>query len=60
VVSLALHLQGSHHGTVVSAKVVRVASRKDDPIWKFDVGVQFQQPLDDALVGEIERRAAGS
>jgi hypothetical protein len=42
---------------VVSAKVVRVTPREDDAIWKFDVGVQFEEALDEGLVGEIARRA---
>lgn len=54
---LALQLGGKHHGESVSARVIRVGARTDDPIWKFDVGVQFDVPLGDELLSEIERRA---
>jgi serine/threonine-protein kinase len=57
---LTLHWSGQHHGHNVSAVVVRVEVRQGDPIWKFDVGVRFEAPLDDALVLEIERRAAAT
>ncbi|HTQ06083.1 MAG TPA: serine/threonine-protein kinase [Polyangiaceae bacterium] len=56
-ITLSLQLQGPHHGALVHAKVVRVAARANDSIWKFDVGVQFDPPLADALVLEIQRRA---
>jgi serine/threonine protein kinase len=54
---LALQLGGKHHGESISARVIRVGARTNDPIWKFDVGVEFDLPLDDELLGEIERRA---
>ena len=57
---LTLHWSGEHHGESVNATVVRVEARRDDPIWKFDVGVRFEAPLADAFVDEIERRAAGA
>jgi serine/threonine protein kinase len=34
--------------------------RLADPIWKFEVGVRFAEPLSEALLEEIERRAARS
>jgi hypothetical protein len=36
---------------------VRVTSRGEDAIWKFDVGVQFETPLDETPVQELARRA---
>ena len=54
---LAFQIFGDQYGTVVPARVVRVGGRGDDPMWKFDVGVQFAEPLADELLAEIEKRA---
>jgi hypothetical protein len=53
---LTLQLDANQPGTELSAHVVRVTSR-DDFIWKFEVGVEFDAPLSDSLLEEIERRA---
>ncbi len=54
---LALQLYGEHRGQQVAAEVVHVEPRTEDPIWRFNVGVRFKTPLEDALMREIERRA---
>jgi hypothetical protein len=54
--SLTLQLEANHPGTELSARVVRVAPRRD-LIWKFEVGIEFDFPLADSVLGEIERRA---
>jgi serine/threonine protein kinase len=41
----------------ISAQVVRTSALAFDALWRFEVGIQFQAPLDDALLFELERRA---
>ena len=57
---LTLHVTGPFHGQDVTTEVVRVEARHNDPIWKFEVGVRFEEPLAAGLLEEIERRAARS
>jgi hypothetical protein len=54
---LTLHLTGPEEGEDVLARVVRVAPLQGS-MWKFEVGVQFDTPLPDATLREIEMRAA--
>ncbi len=54
---LALQLYGEHRGRQVAAEVIHVEPRAEDPIWRYNVGVRFKVPLEDALMTEIERRA---
>ena len=56
---LTLHVSGDFNGEDVTAEIMRVEARHDDPIWKFEVGVRFAEPLSEALLAELERRAAG-
>jgi serine/threonine-protein kinase len=58
--TVTLHLKGLHHGQDLMVRVNRVSARDGDAIWRFDVGVQFETPLSDSLLNEIERRAASS
>jgi serine/threonine protein kinase len=55
---LTLHLSGDFNGQDVTGEIMRVEARRDDPIWKFEVGVRFAEPLSEDLLAEIERRAA--
>ena len=57
VLHLSFQMFGRQHGTVVPARVMRVAPRRNDRIWKFDVGVRFEVQLGAELLGEIEKRA---
>jgi len=54
---LTIHIKNPHEGEIVFARVVRVTPRSD-PFWKFEVGVQFESPLSEALLQEIQARAA--
>ncbi|HEY3499488.1 MAG TPA: serine/threonine-protein kinase [Polyangiaceae bacterium] len=53
---LTLHVRNPHEGEIVFARVVRVIPR-EDPLWQFEVGVQFETPLSEELLHEIEQRA---
>jgi serine/threonine protein kinase len=53
---LTIHVKSAEEGEIVFARVVRVLSR-NDPLWQFEVGVQFETPLSEALLQEIEQRA---
>jgi hypothetical protein len=53
---LTLHLKGPDSGEDISARVVRV-TRLSGTMWRFEVGVQFETPLSDAALHEIEQRA---
>jgi len=55
-IALTLHLESAYEGETVHAQVVRVSAR-DNPLWKFDVAVRFNEPLSDELLGRIEARA---
>ena len=56
---LTLHLRGPDQGEDLAARVVRI-----EPIigtmWRYEVGVQFEKPLSDAMLRAIEERAARS
>ena len=56
---LTLHLKGPDEGEDITARVVRVEPLADS-MWSFEVGVQFETPLPETTLGEIERRAAGN
>jgi hypothetical protein len=55
LLELKLHLDSPIDGILVSARVVRV-SHRDDPYWKFEVGVCFDAPLPDELLTRIEEK----
>jgi serine/threonine protein kinase len=55
---LSFQMFGHQHGAVVPARVMRVAGRGGDLIWRYEVGVQFEKALGEELLAEIERRAA--
>jgi serine/threonine protein kinase len=54
---LTIHIKSADQGEVVSARVVRVVPR-NDPMWKYEVGVQFDTPLSDEMIREIGARAS--
>jgi serine/threonine protein kinase len=54
---LTLHLRGPNEGDDVLARVVRVVPLTG-AVWKYEVGVQFDTPLPEATLNEIEKRAA--
>jgi len=54
---LTLFVHGPQQGVVVQAKVVRVAVRPSQSVWRFDVGVKFDPPLEEAVLAELSRRA---
>jgi serine/threonine protein kinase len=54
---LTLHLNGPDVGEDVSARVIRVTPLTAS-MWRFEVGVQFDAPLSDVTLREIEERAA--
>ena len=56
LVLLTLYLDDAFEGESLQAFVVRV-SQRDDPIWKFEVGVRFEQPLSEALLARLEAKA---
>ena len=53
---LTIHTRSPDEGEIVFARVVRILTR-EDPMWKYEVGVQFETPLSDELLHEIEQRA---
>jgi serine/threonine-protein kinase len=53
---LTIHVKSAEEGEIVFARVVRVSTR-NDPMWQFEVGVQFETPLSEPLLQEIEQRA---
>jgi len=55
---LSFQMFGHQHGAVVPARVMRVGGRGGDPIWRYEVGVQFEEALGDELLAEIQKRAA--
>ena len=57
ILHLSFQIFGRQHGTVVPARVMRVARRHDGRMWQFDVGVRFEVQLGPELLGEIEKRA---
>lgn len=54
---LSFQMFGQQHGAIVPARVVRVESREGGTMWKYEVGVQFEEALGAELLGEIEKRA---
>jgi hypothetical protein len=36
---------------------MRVGGRGGDPIWRYEVGVQFEESLGEELLAEIQKRA---
>jgi serine/threonine-protein kinase len=56
-----LHLNfqmfGHQRGAMVPARVMRVGGRGGDPIWRYEVGVQFEEALGEELLAEIQSRA---
>ena len=56
---LTVHLDGPDRGENVPAHVVRVSPMKTS-IWRFEVGIRFDQPLSDALLRQIEQRVEQS
>jgi serine/threonine protein kinase len=58
ILSLTLYVQGPQQGVVVNARVLRVSVRNSDSMWRFDVALQFDTPLDEKVVFELARRAS--
>ncbi len=56
---LTVHLEGPDKGEDVAARVVRVSAITSS-IWRFEVGVEFDTPLSESLLREIERRAGSA
>jgi serine/threonine protein kinase len=56
VITLTLHLDDPDRGELVDAFVARVSER-DDPYWRFEIGVRFVEPLSDALLARVEAKA---
>jgi serine/threonine protein kinase len=56
VIALTLHLDNAYEGDTVRARVVRV-TKLDAPFWKFDVAIQFAEPLSEELLARIEAKA---
>jgi serine/threonine protein kinase len=56
LLALTLFVNGPQKGIVVQAKVVRVSVRGSESVWRFDVGVKFEPPLDEAVVAELSKR----
>ncbi len=56
---LTLHLKGPNEGEDVLARVVRITPLTGS-MWRFEVGVEFDAPLPEATLREIEQRAARS
>jgi serine/threonine-protein kinase len=54
---LTLHLKGPDEGETISARVVRVTPLIDS-MWRFEVGVQFDAPLSEETLRQIEERQA--
>jgi serine/threonine-protein kinase len=54
---LTLHLKSADEGEDVSARVIRVTPLNSS-IWRFKVGVQFDTPLSEVTLREIEEREA--
>jgi eukaryotic-like serine/threonine-protein kinase len=59
ILHLSFQILGRQYGTVVPARVMRIARRSDGRMWQFDVGVRFEVRLGPELLGEIEKRAQG-
>jgi len=57
IISLTLYVQGPQQGVVVTARVLRVTVRSSDSMWRFDVALQFDAPLDEKVLFELARRA---
>ena len=55
-VELTLHLDSAVRGESFRASVVRVR-RREDPFWRFEIGVRFAEALPEALVHRLEARA---
>jgi serine/threonine protein kinase len=57
LLALTLFVHGPQKGVVVQARVVRVSVRGSESVWRFDVGVKFEPPLEEPVVAELTRRA---
>jgi serine/threonine protein kinase len=55
--TLTLFVHGPQQGVVVQARVVRVAVRPSESVWRFDVGVKFEPPLEEDVLTELARRS---
>ncbi|HTQ03175.1 MAG TPA: serine/threonine-protein kinase [Polyangiaceae bacterium] len=53
---LTLHLESAEHGEPVQAQVTRVEPH-EEAMWKFRVGVRFDEPLSDELFSLVETKA---
>lgn len=56
VISLSLHLDSPDRGELVDAAIARVSER-EDPFWKFEIGVRFVEPLPPELLARVEAKA---
>jgi serine/threonine-protein kinase len=55
--SITLYVQGPQNGVVVMARVLRVTVRGSDSMWRFDVALKFDTPLDENVFSELSRKA---
>ena len=55
--SITLYVQGPQNGVVVTARVLRVTVRGSDSMWRFDVALKFDTPLDEHVFSELSRKA---
>lgn len=55
-VELTLHLDSAVNGESFRANVVRVR-RREDPFWRFEIGVRFAEALPEGFVRRLESRA---
>lgn len=56
IIRLSLHLDSPDRGELVDAAIVR-ASEREDPFWKFEIGVRFAEPLPPDLLARLEAKA---
>jgi serine/threonine-protein kinase len=55
-VEVTLHIDSPVRGESFRANVVRVR-RREDPFWRFEIGVRFDQSLPEGLVRRLESKA---
>lgn len=56
---LTLHLESAEYGEDLGAQVLHVEPHQE-AVWKYRVGVRFDQPLSDELFARVETRALSS
>jgi len=58
IIALTLYVNGPQKGISVRARVVRVMVRPGGSMWRFDVGVKFEPPLQEDMVRELSRHVS--